>query len=309
LDPGSRTVARTGAVALGAVQGWELFATGTVCRPGRRVVDRVDRLGRVCGRYATTRSATDLAELFEAEDDTGGVLVADYNVAPTDPVPVVRARPQLRLSVARWGLVPAWATDDRGPRAPAGGRSEKPRGAARLINARAETVATASAFARAFRRRRCLVPADGWYEWRRTPDGRRKQAYFMTARDGGVLAFAGLSATSAEGVVTCSIVTTAAIGDLALVHDRMPLLLPRERWAEWLGYGAPVTDGHPDDHAVQDPEVLLAPTPTGLVGGLEIRPVGPAVGDVRNDGPELIRRVVVTPLRDFDIEPTDLTLF
>lgn len=252
----------------------------------------------MCGRYATTRSTTDLAELFEAEDDTGGVLVPDYNVAPTDPVPVVRARPQLRLSVARWGLVPAWAADDRG--------------AARRINARAETVASTNAFARAFRRRRCLVPADGWYEWRRTPDGRRKQAYFMTPRDGGVLAFAGLSATSATGVVTCSIVTTGAIGELALVHDRMPLLLPRERWAQWLGYGAAgaaVTDGHPGDHAVQDPEVLLAPSPAGLVGGLEIRPVGPAVGDVRNDGPELVRRIAVTPLRDFDVEPTDLTLF
>ena len=297
FDPGSRTVARTGAVALGAVQGCELFATDTVCRPGRRVVDRVDKLGRVCGRYATTRSTTDLAELFEAEDDTGGVLVPDYNVAPTDPVPVVRARPQLRLTVARWGLVPAWAADSRA--------------GARMINARAETVATASAFARAFRRRRCLVPADGWYEWRRTPDGRRKQAYFMTARDGGVLAFAGLSATSAAGVVTCSIVTTGAVGDLALVHDRMPLLLPRERWAQWLGYGAgtEVTDGHPGDHAVQDPEVLLAPSPEELVSGLEIRPVGPAVGDVRNDGPDLIRRVAVTPLRDFDVEPTDLTLF
>ena len=296
FDPGSRTVARTGTVALGAVQGCELFATDTVCRPGRRVVDRVDKLGRVCGRYATTRSTTDLAELFEAEDDTGGVLVPDYNVAPTDPVPVVRARPQLRLTVARWGLVPAWAADSRA--------------GARMINARAETVATASAFARAFRRRRCLVPADGWYEWRRTPDGRRKQAYFMTARDGGVLAFAGLSATSAAGVVTCSIVTTGAVGDLTLVHDRMPLLLPRDRWAQWLGYAPnPVTDGHPGDHAVQDPEVLLAPSPEELVSGLEIRPVGPAVGDVRNDGPDLIRRVAVTPLRDFDVEPTDLTLF
>jgi putative SOS response-associated peptidase YedK len=110
-------------------------------------------------------------------------------------------------------------------------------------------------------------------------------------------------------VVTCSIVTTAAIGDLALVHDRMPLLLPRERWAQWLGYAATVTDEHPGDHAVQDPELLLAPTPERLVSGLEIRPVGPAVGDVRNDGPELIRRVAVTPLRDLDIEPTDLTLF
>jgi putative SOS response-associated peptidase YedK len=256
----------------------------------------------VCGRYATTRSAADLAELFEAEDDTGGALVPDYNVAPTDPVPVVRGRPELRLGVARWGLVPAWAADDRG--------------AARRINARAETVATASSFARAFRRRRCLIPADGWYEWRRTSDGRRKQAYFMTPRDGGVLAFAGVSATSRTGVLTCSVVTMEALGDLALVHDRMPLLLPRERWVDWLGYrpagnpgGGAGPDGHPGDHAVLDPAALLAPPPAGLLAGLEIRPVGPAVGDVRNDGPQLVDRMSVTPLRDIDVEPTDLMLF
>jgi putative SOS response-associated peptidase YedK len=252
----------------------------------------------VCGRYATTRSAPDLAELFEAEDDTGGVLVPDYNVAPTDPVPVVMRRPELRLRVARWGLVPAWAADARG-------------GAGR-INARAETVATTNAFARAFRRRRCLIPADGWYEWRRTPDGRGKQAYFMTPRDGGVLAFAGVSAVSAAGVLTCSVVTTPALGDLALVHDRMPLLLPAQRWDDWLGYD-PVTgrgpDGHPGDHAVLDESVLLAPTPIAVVQGLEIRPVGPAVGDVRNDGPALVRRMSAPPLRDTDVEPTDLTLF
>ncbi len=252
----------------------------------------------MCGRYATTRSAPDLAELFEAEDDTGGVLVPDYNVAPTDPVPVVVRRPEARLRVARWGLVPAWAADAR-------------TGAGR-INARAETVATTNAFARAFRRRRCLIPADGWYEWRRTPDGRGKQAYFMTPRDGGVLTFAGVSAVSAAGVLTCAVVTTPALGDLALVHDRMPRLLPPARWDDWLGYD-PVygtgPDGHPLDHAVLDESVLLAPTPIALVEDLEIRPVGSAVGDVRNDGPELVRRMSARPLRDSDVEPTDLTLF
>ncbi len=263
----------------------------------------------MCGRYATTRSATDLAELFGAEDDTGGVLVPDYNVAPTDPVPVVRGRPEPRLAVARWGLVPAWAADDRGAagRTPGGSRS-----AARRINARAETVATASSFARPFRRRRCLVPADGWYEWRRTPDGRRKQAYFMTPRDGGVLAFAGLSATSPAGVLTCSVVTMPALGDLALVHDRMPLILPRERWDDWLGYGpggGTGPDGRPGDHAVLDPHVLLVPPPESLLAGLEIRPVGPAVGDVRNDGPQLVDRISADPLHDRDVEPTNLTLF
>jgi putative SOS response-associated peptidase YedK len=258
-------------------------------------VDRVGRLVQVCGRYATTRSAVDLAELFGAEDETGGVLAPDYNVAPTDPVPVVRSRPDRRLSVARWGLVPAWAADASG--------------AARRINARAETAATASAYARAFRRRRCLIPADGWYEWRRTPDGRGKQAYFMTARDGAVLAFAGLAATSATGVLTCCVVTTAAVGELALVHDRMPLLLAPDRWDGWLAPGRPAHRGSADEHELLDPEVLLAPPSRALLDGLEIRPVGPAVGDVRNDGPDLVRRVPAAPLDVSDVEPADLTLF
>src|SRR5258705_8583271 len=133
----------------------------------------------MCGRYATSRSAIDLRTLFEAEDETDDGLAPDYNVAPTDPVPIVRRsqRAERILSIARWGLVPPWSKDTRG--------------AARMINARVETVATARAYATSFARRRCLVPADGWYEWRRLSP-RDRQPYFMTPRDGGVLAFAGL---------------------------------------------------------------------------------------------------------------------
>ncbi|HEX7746682.1 MAG TPA: SOS response-associated peptidase, partial [Micromonosporaceae bacterium] len=170
----------------------------------------------MCGRYATTRSAADLSALFESYDDTDGGLAADYNVAPTDPVPIVRLSRRhagRALSVARWGLVPPWAKDTRG--------------AARMINARAETVATSTAYARSFAARRCLVPADGWYEWVRTGTG-GKQPYFMTPQDGRPLAFAGLWSVWGGGpdpLLTCSVVTTAAVGELALVHDRMPLLL------------------------------------------------------------------------------------
>jgi putative SOS response-associated peptidase YedK len=174
----------------------------------------------MCGRYATTRSAADLSALFESFDDSDGALVPDYNVAPTDPVPIVRMSQRLAgraLSAARWGLVPPWSKDAKG--------------AARMINARAETVADSKAYAPSFARRRCLVPADGWYEWLRLPDG-RKQAYFMTPAHGGVLALAGLWAPWGD-MLTFSVVTTAAIGDLALVHDRMPLLLPWQRWAGW----------------------------------------------------------------------------
>ena len=235
----------------------------------------------MCGRYATTRSPVDLSALFEATDDVEG-LEPDYNVAPTDPVPMVRMSADgRRLSVARWGLVPHWAKD--------------PRAGARMINARAETVATSNAFAPSFAKRRCLVPADGWYEWVKFTTG-GKQAYYMTPTDGQICAFAGIWATwGPDKLLTCSIVTIAAIDDLNLIHDRMPLLLPPDRWATWL-------DGPPS-------EDLLAPTPADLVAGLELRPVGAAVGDVRNDGPQLIARVSAPPLGGMPDSPVDLTLF
>lgn len=228
----------------------------------------------MCGRYATTRTAVDLSALFDA-DDEAEPLAPTWNAAPTDPVPVVRHTSDGRrvLRTARWGLVPAW--------------SKEPRNGGRMINARAETVAGTPAFAGAFATRRCLVPADGWYEWRAL-DGRhsrsRKQPYFLTPRDGGVLAFAGLWAvwgrtpgSPAGQLTTCSIVTTVATGPLAAVHDRMPLFLHRQRWDEWLT-GAPAPE-------------LLRPPGAAEVDGIELRPVGPAVGNVRNNGPDLVRQV------------------
>jgi len=235
----------------------------------------------MCGRYATTRSSVDLAALVEALDETGGALVPDYNVAPTDPVPVVLTGTGGRaVRVARWGLVPPWARDARV--------------GVRMINARAETVMSSNAFAPSFRQRRCLVPADGWYEWRAGETG--KQAYFLTAPDSVPLVFAGLWSVSATGLLTCAIVTTGAVGDLASVHDRMPLLLPAQRWAEWLCGPA-------------DPARLLAVPPMKFLDSLEIRPVGPAVGDVRNDGPGLTAPMAVTASSQTDVHPRDLTLF
>lgn len=280
----------------------------------------------MCGRYATTRNATDLSALFESYDETRDGLRADYNVAPTDPVPVIRMAPppedgppagpvaragsaaptgsaaqaggparhpgeeggtpeEVRtLSAARWGLVPHWARDARS--------------GARMINARAETVATTRAYAPSFARRRCLVPADGWYEWLRR-DGAPKQPYFMTRADGGVLAFAGIWSIwsgGGEPLLTCSVITTAARGDLALVHDRMPLLLPPRRWTAWLAGGG-------------DPADLLAPPAEETLAAIEIRPVGRAVGDVRNDGPELVARVSAPPLGGPVAESAALMLF
>jgi putative SOS response-associated peptidase YedK len=216
----------------------------------------------MCGRYATTRSEADLGDLFDALDLTEG-LTPSWNVAPTDPVPVVRvssSRDARVLDTARWGLVPPWAKDLRG--------------GARMINARAETVATSNAFAAAFARRRCLVPADGWYEWTRA--GKAKQAWYMTPADGSALAFAGIwSVWGPESVVSCSVITTAALGGLTRVHDRMPLILPRDRWASWLAGGG-------------DPGDMVRPMTEGELSMIDIRPVGPAVGNVRNNGPQLL---------------------
>ncbi len=217
----------------------------------------------MCGRYATTRTATDLSQIFAAADETAESLAPDYNLAPTDPAPIVRVSASAGgrvLSVARWGLVPPWAADARtGPK---------------MINARSETLAASRAFGPSFTGKRCIVPADGWYEWLRTDKGR--QAYYMTdPAEGAGLAFAGLWTASKHGL-TCTIVTTAALGELARVHDRMPLLLEPERWQEWL-------------HAPADP-ALLAPPAEAYLSTLEIRPVGAAVGNVHNDGPELTAR-------------------
>lgn len=223
----------------------------------------------MCGRYAASRSPEDLILEYEATDATAGEYAGpDFNVAPTDPVLAVRTATrdrQRELSLARWGLVPSWAADRRG--------------AAGRINARAETVQQLPAFRSAFARRRCLVPADGWYEWVRRGDGPGKQAYFMSPYDGRGVAFAGLWASWGEPrLLTVTILTTAAVGGLAQVHHRMPLVLPASRYADWL------------DPTHPDPARLLVATPEALVERLEIRPVGPRVGSVANDGPDLVQR-------------------
>lgn len=227
----------------------------------------------MCGRYATTRSAADLSALFEVVDETAAGAGPDaprprFNVAPTDPAPVVRGQAGAEtrvLSMARWGLLPHWASD--------------PRQGARMINARAETVTTTRAYRDAFAGRRAVVPVDGWYEWRRTAAGGR-QAFYLTPRDGSVLALAGLwSRWGEDRLLTFTVITTAAVADLSDVHDRMPLILPASQWQTWL--------------TAQRPESLLAPVSPEVAAEIEIRPVGPAVGNVRNDGPELVRRIDV----------------
>lgn len=220
----------------------------------------------MCGRYASSRPADDLSAYFEVDGPAEEVLPASYNVAPTDPVYVVLQRDQVRqLRVVRWGLVPSWAKDAKV--------------GSRFINARRETVRDKPAFRAAFARRRCLVPADGYYEWQRQDGGKRP--YFLSSRDDAPLAMAGLYEVwkSPEGsyLWTCTVLTTAASDDLAHIHDRTPALVPREAWATWLA---------PD---VEDPEDVLLPP--AVPGVLQAWPVSLAVGKVGNNAPDLVQPI------------------
>jgi putative SOS response-associated peptidase YedK len=234
----------------------------------------------VCGRYAASRNPDDLVVEFEAVRAEGlTALPADYNVAPTKDVYVVRQKKERDaegaptgathrdLCAVRWGLVPSWAKD-----ASVGNR---------MLNARVESLTEKPAFRTAARSRRCLVPADGWYEWAKRLDSPGKQPYFITPEDGSVLAFAGLWEVWGRGderLYTCTVVTAPAVGALQEIHERMPLVLPRERWADWLDPGR------------EDVEALAQPTPPELVEGLELRPVSTRVNNVANNGPELEER-------------------
>ncbi|NIH87342.1 SOS response-associated peptidase [Amycolatopsis granulosa] len=238
----------------------------------------------MCGRYAAKKNPADLAQEFDAVDETDGkAREADYNVAPTKNVVTVVQRhprdaegqvledePSVRsLRVMRWGLVPFWAKDIS-----VGNR---------MINTRAETASEKPAFKKPLARRRCLVPADGWFEWRRT--GKQKEPFFMTRPDGRSLSLAGIWDTWRDPknpdepqLITFSIITTNAAGRLTEVHDRMPLVIDERNWADWLD---------PDRTDVGD---LLAP-PLDLMDTIELRPVSDRVNNVRNNGPELIERV------------------
>jgi putative SOS response-associated peptidase YedK len=181
----------------------------------------------MCGRYRLSRRKQIIEEHFDSvsgEED----WTPRYNVAPTQPVPVIRQHPKeprRELSLVRWGLIPWWAKD--------------PSGAARMINARSETAATLPAFRDAFKARRCIVPADGFYEWKRT--GKTKQAYCFEVNDGALFAFAGLwdrwKDSAGESVETCSILTTTPNAVTAAVHDRMPVILDPDSYDLWLDPG------------------------------------------------------------------------
>lgn len=232
----------------------------------------------MCGRFVSTSSPSTLAAVFEASPPPVE-LPPRYNVAPTTVVygVVESADRTRRVEVFRWGLVPSWAKDISI--------------GARLINARAETVAEKPSFRNSFARRRVIVPMDGFYEWQpagspRTP----KQPYFVHRADGQPLAAAGLWSAwrdpsvadeSAAWLHSCALVTTSANALMAPVHDRMPVVLEPGDWAEWLD---------PSNDDVAGLAGLLRPAADGV---LERHPVSTAVNRVGTDGPEL-----VVPLRE-----------
>ena len=181
----------------------------------------------MCGRFRLSRRKQVVVEHFDAFSDEQD-WVPRYNIAPTQPVAVIRQNPTQpirKLSLMRWGLIPSWAKDATG--------------AASMINARAETASTKPAFADALKHRRCLIPADGFYEWKRS--GKAKQPFCFEVNEGELFAFAGLwdrwKDANGTWIKTCSILTTAPNALTSAVHDRMPVILERDNYDLWLDPG------------------------------------------------------------------------
>lgn len=263
----------------------------------------------MCGRYAVTTDPAKLAAEIDAVNEVPAVQETplqqtpaeetdrdeprsprppgtNYNVAPTTTVMSVVKRhspdnpddaPLLRIRAMRWGLVPVWAKEvGKGPL---------------LFNARAETAAEKSSFRSSVKSRRCLIPMDGWYEWQKGPAGANgkptKIPYFMSPKDGTRLFMGGLwsvwrpkdAPRGTEPLLSCTILTADAVGDLRDIHDRMPLIMPFEHWDDWLN----------PDHTAPD-ELFAAPSEE-VAAAIDIREVPPLVNRVANNGPELLSPV------------------
>jgi putative SOS response-associated peptidase YedK len=220
----------------------------------------------MCGRYAITSAPEAIRALFRYLEEPD--FPPRYNVAPTQPVPIVRIDTGARhFALVRWGLIPSWVKD--------------PRNFTLLINARGETINAKPTFRDAMQRRRCLFPADGFYEWR--ADGARTRPYFIRPRSGGPIAFAGLwetwSGPNGEEVETACIVTTTANRVLAPIHDRMPVVIAPDAFDLWL-------DSARVNAATA--AALIMPAPDNLFEAYEI---SAAVNRTANDSAALIERV------------------
>jgi putative SOS response-associated peptidase YedK len=227
----------------------------------------------MCGRITQQRPSSELAEIFGAED-LAGTPGGRFNVAPTDDAAVVVQRDARRAVTAyRWGLIPHW--------------SESPKTGNRMFNARAESIDHTPAFRYAFQRRRCLVPVDAFYEWRRATDERGRtvrQPFAVIRSDGRPLALAGLWAgwkddDTGQIVRSFTIVTSAANDLMRPIHDRMPVVIPDSAWDSWLDPTRTAAA------ALAELKGLLVPAEEGW---LEAYPVSRRVNDVRNDDPTLV---------------------
>lgn len=228
----------------------------------------------MCGRFTTTTTAAALADWFEVDDSDVVEIGPNYNVTPTSDIFTVVEDPdgQRRLDLMFWGLVPSWA--------------DGPAIGSKMINARSETAATKPSFRAAFRRRRCIIPVDGFYEWVSVPGRTKKQPMYITARSREPLAFAGLwelwhpkgQGSDVETLTSCSILTGPPNDLIAPLHHRMPMILPRGSWGRWLD---------PGNDDVERLQSLLVSAPEDL---LEYWPVSTEVNNVRNHHERLIDR-------------------
>jgi len=260
-----------------------------------------DTLEPMCGRYASSASPQDLMEEFEVDDLFDGLPGPDYNVAPTVAVPAVFERRvkdtgevRRRLAPLVWGLVPSWAKD--------------PSIGSRMINARLETVAEKPAFRRAFSARRCILPADGFYEWyaaEQQAAGRgrgkpRKQPFFIHRADGGLLVMAGIyeiwrdpgkpPEDDSAWLRTCSVITTEATDAAGHIHDRMPMVITRDAIEAWL------------DPEITDPERALELLEVTEASALEAYAVSTDVNSVENNNPSLVEPLASEPEQSHDQE-------
>lgn len=217
----------------------------------------------MCGRYLIISTPEAIRQFFQYPEQPN--FPPRYNVAPTQPIPLVRhAKGRRQFALVRWGLIPAWVKD--------------PRAFSLLINARGESVNDKPAFRNAMKRRRCLIPADGFYEWKEA--GRKKRPYVVRPCGGGPIAFAGLweswMGPNGEEVETAAIITSQASCDVAHIHDRMPVIVPPEAFDLWLDCA------HVDAVTAA---TLIAPAPPGLLNAYEI---STGVNRVVNDSPSLV---------------------
>ena len=231
----------------------------------------------MCGRFVSTTPASQIADFFDAEPPEFELPV-NHNISPTTDVYVVgEGASGRRMRVMQWGLVPAWADDTSG--------------AARLINARSETVSEKPSFRSAFRRRRCIIPVDGFYEWTTVPGAMRKQPMFIHHARGELLAFAALyefwrspgSAQDEPGLFSTCILTCEANAAISAVHDRMPVILSRDDWSTWMSAETDTDRLH----------ALMVPAPEQL---LRMHPVSTEVNSSRNHGSHLIEPIEPMPI-------------